>query len=127
MLNKIKHFKIISKSLDNYQSKILLPGTSMSMFKNMKEDHRLKAKALENSLKRNFPDKTIENSTLKRFSRQGDAIQDDSLVITIGGDGLFLSASHMVKSKNVYMLGLNSHPNSSVGHYCSVKLPYCHK
>ncbi|MDX2043513.1 MAG: hypothetical protein SF097_20010 [Acidobacteriota bacterium] len=44
------------------------------------------------------------------------AISD--LVITIGGDGTTLGASHYVRSG--VMLGVNSAPGDSVGHFCSV-------
>ncbi len=44
------------------------------------------------------------------------AISD--LVITIGGDGTALGASHYVRSG--VMLGVNSAPGDSVGHFCSV-------
>ena len=44
------------------------------------------------------------------------AISD--LVITIGGDGTVLSASHYVRGG--VMLGVNSAPGDSVGHFCSV-------
>lgn len=38
------------------------------------------------------------------------------LVITVGGDGTFLRSSHHVD--DTPMLGVNSAPTSSVGHYC---------
>lgn len=40
------------------------------------------------------------------------------LVITIGGDGTALGASHYIRSGA--MLGVNSAPGDSVGHFCSV-------
>jgi NAD+ kinase len=44
------------------------------------------------------------------------AISD--LVITVGGDGTALSASHYIRGGQ--MLGVNSAPGDSVGHFCSV-------
>lgn len=44
------------------------------------------------------------------------AISD--LVITIGGDGTALGASHYIRGGQ--MLGVNSAPGDSVGHFCSV-------
>ncbi|MFN0112814.1 MAG: hypothetical protein ACKVZH_28475 [Blastocatellia bacterium] len=44
------------------------------------------------------------------------AISD--LVITIGGDGTALGASHYIREGQ--MLGVNSAPGDSVGHFCSV-------
>jgi len=40
------------------------------------------------------------------------------LVITVGGDGTLLDAAHWVEATPV--LGVNSNPNRSVGHFCSV-------
>ncbi|MDQ3009654.1 MAG: NAD(+)/NADH kinase, partial [Acidobacteriota bacterium] len=40
------------------------------------------------------------------------------LVITVGGDGTALSASHYVRSGA--LIGINSAPGDSVGHFCSV-------
>ncbi|MBZ0187745.1 MAG: NAD(+)/NADH kinase [Candidatus Obscuribacterales bacterium] len=42
---------------------------------------------------------------------------DEDLVITIGGDGTFLDASHSIRS-DVPVLGVNSAPGTSHGHYC---------
>jgi NAD+ kinase len=46
-----------------------------------------------------------------------DVREDEKLVITVGGDGTFLDASHSVLDK-VPMLGVNSAPHSSFGHFC---------
>jgi NAD+ kinase len=42
------------------------------------------------------------------------------LVITVGGDGTLLTASHHVRSGPV--LGINSAPSSSVGYFCAARL-----
>lgn len=39
------------------------------------------------------------------------------LIITLGGDGTFISASHSLRKNPI--LGINSVPFSSTGHYCS--------
>lgn len=44
------------------------------------------------------------------------------LVITLGGDGTLLSASHHVGAKTP-ILGINSDPSTSVGYFCAVKGP----
>jgi NAD+ kinase len=44
---------------------------------------------------------------------------DAVLVITVGGDGTLLAASHNVK--NVPILGVNSAPRYSVGSYCAAR------
>jgi len=43
-----------------------------------------------------------------------------NLVISLGGDGTLLHASHYV-GKNIRLLGINSSPESSVGHMCALK------
>lgn len=45
---------------------------------------------------------------------------DDSLVITLGGDGTFIHASHFVQRSPI--LGINSAPQSSTGHFCSISI-----
>jgi NAD+ kinase len=44
------------------------------------------------------------------------AVADASLVVTIGGDGTFLTVARHVSSAP--MLGVNSSPSTSTGHYC---------
>lgn len=55
------------------------------------------------------------------LGRHGDGFDPDALdlVITIGGDGTLLSASHAVS--RVPMLGVNSAPSFSVGFFCGAK------
>jgi NAD+ kinase len=45
-------------------------------------------------------------------------IQEIALVVSVGGDGTLLSASHNLHS-NIPILGVNSDPNSSVGFFCA--------
>lgn len=52
-----------------------------------------------------------------RYRAKKAATSEYDLVITIGGDGTLLDASHAVL--NVPILGINSAPNFSVGHFCS--------
>src|SRR5262245_6850529 len=52
------------------------------------------------------------NAKLKRQLATAD------LVITIGGDGTVLGTSHYVR--HGLLLGVNSAPGDSVGHFCSV-------
>jgi NAD+ kinase len=52
------------------------------------------------------------NAALKRQLAAAD------FVISVGGDGTLLGASHYVR--DAMMLGVNSAPGDSVGHFCSV-------
>ena len=45
---------------------------------------------------------------------------DAALIVTVGGDGTLLAASHNVSG--VPVLGVNSDPESSVGFFCAAKL-----
>ncbi|MBK8253805.1 MAG: NAD(+)/NADH kinase [Polyangiaceae bacterium] len=55
------------------------------------------------------------------LGRHGEGFDPDAfdLVITVGGDGTLLSASHAVF--RVPMLGINSAPSHSVGFFCGAK------
>lgn len=55
------------------------------------------------------------------LGRNGEGFDPDAfdLVITVGGDGTLLSASHAVS--RVPMLGVNSAPSHSVGFFCGAK------
>lgn len=46
-------------------------------------------------------------------------LQDVALVITVGGDGTLLSASHNIH-QGIPILGVNSDPDTSVGFFCAV-------
>lgn len=45
-------------------------------------------------------------------------------VITIGGDGTFLSAAHFIEKPELKILGINSDSKNSVGHLCSYALNF---
>lgn len=51
---------------------------------------------------------------------KSDLFEKDSLIITLGGDGTFIHASHYVQKTPI--LGINSAPQSSTGHYCSISV-----
>lgn len=59
-----------------------------------------------------------ETSLVNADARVKGQLAIADLVISIGGDGTALGASHYVRSG--VMLGVNSAPGDSVGHFCSV-------
>lgn len=69
---------------------------------------------------------TAARSVLKRlgaratFRHRGhsDQVEGSDLVVTLGGDGTLLWASHLVGS-DVPMLAINSAPRNSVGYFCA--------
>ena len=46
--------------------------------------------------------------------------REDNVLITLGGDGTFIHSSHYVK--DALMIGVNSAPDYSIGHYCKYNL-----
>jgi len=58
-----------------------------------------------------------ETSLVNADARVKGQLAISDLVITIGGDGTALGASHYVRGG--MMLGVNSAPGDSVGHFCS--------
>jgi len=46
--------------------------------------------------------------------------KENELIVTLGGDGTFIHASHF--STLTPILGINSAPGSSIGHYCSLTI-----
>ena len=62
----------------------------------------------------------LQRSPLDVIERQQPTKREASgvdLVITVGGDGTFLATAQRVD--NALVLGVNSAPNTSVGHYCA--------
>lgn len=62
-----------------------------------------------------FTEVVPDRATAPQLSSVGAA----DLVLSIGGDGTFLSTSHYVSSGAI--LGVNSAPKDSVGHFCAAR------
>ncbi|MFZ5627611.1 MAG: hypothetical protein ACOY5B_00670 [Spirochaetota bacterium] len=56
----------------------------------------------------------FERDTLNR------SLDDFKLVVSFGGDGTFINSSHFIEK--TLLLGINSSPDNSVGHYCRYEL-----
>jgi len=72
----------------------------------------------ESSIKKEFPSLKIETIWKNIISK--DHLKDKDLVISIGGDGTFLSASHYIE--NTPILGVNSDKNRSEGALTTIEL-----
>ena len=55
-----------------------------------------------------------------RGDKKMPKIPEDNVLIALGGDGTFIFASHYVK--DALMIGINSAPDYSIGHYCKYNL-----
>lgn len=60
------------------------------------------------------------NATYFERDGLGQNLDGFRLVISIGGDGTFINASHYIE--RTLLLGINSSPAHSVGHYCRFNL-----
>ncbi len=69
---------------------------------------------------------SLKRQKIRPWIVEGAGVSFDSsnadLVITIGGDGTLLGASHYV-GPHVPVLGINSDPLTSVGHFCALTAP----
>lgn len=86
-------------------------NTSVARVKSAHEEHYETLRALESELKK----RKIEYTALARADLQESA-DDYDLVISVGGDGTFLDASHFIR--RAPLLGINSARSSSFGHFC---------
>ncbi|MDZ4834057.1 MAG: NAD(+)/NADH kinase [Candidatus Melainabacteria bacterium] len=77
------------------------------------QEHRLTLQHVVDTLH----DRNIDARCVAREPGEHFDVGDEELIVTVGGDGTFLDASHSVRGK-VPMLGVNSAPNSSFGHFC---------
>ncbi|RME91065.1 MAG: hypothetical protein D6767_05835 [Candidatus Hydrogenedentota bacterium] len=84
---------------------------------NVHKKHYAAVKHLLQFLKQ-FP---VHIKQIKRHELHTKDFKNTHLVITAGGDGTFLYASHFLEE--IPILGINSEPNSSVGHFCTVAFP----
>lgn len=71
-----------------------------------------------NEIKHNFPESdflAIEYSSIKK-----ELFRDADLVLTLGGDGTFIKAAHLID--NSLILGINSNPETSEGALTSISI-----
>lgn len=117
----IESIKIITKSF-----KAAAPSEKFQIInKEHQEIGTRVKKALERNL--NFPEEKIEVIPLENLiSDTTSPCPDNSLLITIGGDGTFLNTAHAIDSSNSYILGINSKPRSSIGKLCSYQFYEAH-
>lgn len=85
--------------------------TSIDRMKEAHEAHQKSLRAVRQTLRHAGFELEIVEGTTTPFDAAGK-----DLVVTVGGDGTLLSASHRVEK--VPILGVNSAPQHSVGHFC---------
>jgi len=104
---------VAEESQDERLKKLLAPGEVERLAKT-EQEHKLTLAHVVNALS----DRDIDARCVVRHPGEHfDVAPEDELIITVGGDGTFLDASHSVLN-DVPMLGVNSAPHSSFGHFC---------
>ena len=93
--------------------------TSTTLYQRMKSAHDNHYKSLD------ILDQLLKEMKLKyhleqRIDNKPVEFQETDLLLTLGGDGTFIFASHFVEDSAI--LGINSAPASSVGYYCKYDL-----
>lgn len=116
LIDMSKKLLIVTKKTDpkieiDYENQYL--GTPNSIFKFVYDTHMRSIECVINTIHRHNIDYHIVES--KSFVAEPENIL---AVITIGGDGTLLSASHNL-NENIPILGVNSDPEHSVGFFCS--------
>ncbi|MDH5716720.1 MAG: hypothetical protein OEZ22_03665 [Spirochaetia bacterium] len=86
-----------------------------ALFNQIKKSHYNHEKSIENVL--NILEKIgIKTVIYARGSGRMPVIKENDLAVSLGGDGTFIFTSHHCKKNHI--LGLNSAPQTSIGHYC---------
>ncbi|MDH5719344.1 MAG: hypothetical protein OEZ13_01865 [Spirochaetia bacterium] len=98
------------KEYDNILNKPKYP-----LLKQIKEAHVNHEKSIE-IVKKTLNKINIPTLIYQRGSGRMPILKEDDLLVSLGGDGTFIFSSH--HCKNTKVLGLNSAPLSSIGHYC---------
>lgn len=96
-----------------------LPGKCPELYKQLKkadEDHYRSVDLLMGKLKDLKGDIVVH----RRGEDKMPSVGANDVVLALGGDGTFIYTSHYIK--NAIMIGVNSAPNHSVGHYCAFNL-----
>ncbi len=87
---------------------------TVGRLKQSHEDHEATIREVEDALD------DLGAETVFRGGARGNIPKRVDLVVTIGGDGTLLAASHQIGA-GIPLLGVNSAPNHSVGFFCGAK------
>lgn len=88
------------------------------LFHRMQVAHDEHSQAFEN-LQHIIEEKKLSVTYFERDTLSRN-LDDFKAVISFGGDGTFINASHFIEKS--LLLGINSSPQNSIGHYCRFEL-----
>jgi NAD kinase len=111
----IKHIQVVSKHF---------PDTNVPLLKSINKEHLKLGEKIAASLQGSVTNADVSLLTLTQFlsNDQPVHVEDNTLVVTVGGDGTFLHSAHKIKNNKSYILGVNSKPTKSIGKLCSFNL-----
>jgi len=82
------------------------------IMKRSHDDHNRSLEVIQDELTKLHHEVILHSRGDNRFPE----LTDKDLVLSLGGDGTFIYASHQMNKGKI--LGINSAPDSSIGHYC---------
>lgn len=88
-----------------------------SDYANLKHHHETHTKSRD-SVVTSLKAAGVETQVVNRFEYTTDKIDWADVIFTTGGDGTFLMAASKVTSRDKPVIGINTDPESSVGHLC---------
>lgn len=103
-------------ALESYSAKHIRRHREMNpeLGERMQTAHDDHTHALD-ALRRVLDDLKLDTTYFERDSLRQN-LDGFHLVVSLGGDGTFINASHFIEK--TLLLGVNSSPENSVGHYC---------
>lgn len=113
--------KIISKSLEVSEVQSITSSDLRVKFQDMKMQNLLQAEQLGKHFKYFFPSSDLSIVPFDEIKSVEESLNFTDLICTVGGDGLFLQVSSKVGSEVPKVLGINSNPSNSIGHFLPVK------
>lgn len=104
--------KFVLEDQDALVAKLLKKrDPSVGRMKQAHEDHESTLREVEAALK------SLDAEIVHRAGPHAKITAKADLIVTVGGDGTLLDASHLI-GKDVPLLGINSAPGHSVGFFC---------
>lgn len=85
--------------------------------KNLKHHHSVHSSNRDQIIK-TLQDEGIQTKLVNRFEYRAEDIDWADVVFTAGGDGTFLMAASRITDSSKPVIGINTDPESSVGHLC---------
>jgi NAD+ kinase len=115
VLAKRTSYRMALDNKDALVKRLLARGdASVRKLRNSHDDHEATMREVRAALDRVGAVTTFHDGPRSRIEEPCD------LVLTVGGDGTLLSASHQI-GPDVPLLGVNSAPESSVGFFCAAR------